>query len=179
VFIAVVDTRAEHDEDKMGANGQASLPPDAQRIANLSTQVVDELDVNDGDVLRAVFDLRFGLGVKLKGAIGDEPGAHTGSSWLFGGHGGHAGAGVGWTPIDSPRALKVAVRTAGVGGMTLDGSGGPGIARFIHYGHDYVMRMFEVDANGRYRVAELDTYLATHPLPAFVSPIDPCGEVHA
>jgi hypothetical protein len=152
------------------------VEPDVERIANLMEKVTEYEPASGDDVLRAVFDLRFALGVKLKGATGDMPGAHTGSAWLFDGH---DGAGVGWKMIGSSRDVQVAVRTAGVGGMTLFATTSPDIATFVHYGRDYVMRVFEVDVHGTYRVIDLDQYAKSQVLPQFVSPIDQCGEVHA
>jgi hypothetical protein len=152
------------------------VEPDVERIADLMAKVTEYEPATGDDVLRAVFDLRFALGVKLKGATGDMPGAHTGSAWLFDGH---DGAGVGWKLIGSSRDVRVAVRTAGVGGITLFASASPDIATFVHYGRDYVMRVFEVDVQGTYRMTNLDQYTKTQVLPQFVSPIDQCGEVHA
>jgi hypothetical protein len=152
--------------------GGDDLPKDAQLFAKLAKQVVDELAANDNDVLRTVFDQRYALGVKLKGATGDVPGAQTGSAWLFDGS-----DGPGWKTVATSREIKVAVRTAGIGGMTLIKTDEPEIATFVHYGRDNVMRVFEVDRDGHYQVSDIDRYSIHHALR--VSPIDPCGEVHA
>jgi hypothetical protein len=159
------------------AGPAGDLPVGAELIARLLPDVVRAKPANGADVLQSVFDLRFAIGVKLKGATGDMPGAHTGSAWLFDAH---DGAGVGWKTVDSSRAVRVAVRTAGVNGMTLFSTYDDAeIATFVHYGTDSVMRVFEVGADGQYQVTHLEDYLIRHALPHAVAPIDHCGEVHA
>ncbi|WP_127502268.1 hypothetical protein [Actinoplanes solisilvae] len=155
-----------------GSTG-AELPPDVQRVANLTARAVKDQPANGLELLTAVFKQRFGIGVKLKGANPGTPGFETGSTWLF------ERRAPGWRPVGRWRDVKIAARLARAGGLTLfASSAGQTMAAFIHNGRDGVLRVVEAHLNGTYHVTEIDRYEQTHAPPDFVAAVDHCGEVH-
>lgn len=152
------------------------LPADVRLVAGLAAEAVAESIQAGTDTTKAVVDVRFAIGVRLKGALPGTPGAETGSAWLFG----PAGAeGPGWQAASSWAEATAAIDSVGVGGLTLfapTGTGGPAV--FVHNGRDDISRVVTVHPGGRTDVAELEYYRNAFRAPGSVLAIDPCAEVH-
>jgi hypothetical protein len=152
------------------------LEPDVQRIVDLLTRAVEDGPVDGAELLRAVFDQRFAVGVRMKGATGSAPGASIGSGWLFTERGPE---GPGWLATQTWDDVADAADVAGTGGLTLLAADGRDVAVFIHNGRDGIARVMVADLFGNHRVIELDDYRQTHAAPRAVVSIDQCGDVHA
>jgi len=178
---AVRDTYESEADEPMNPvphqpRGEQPLAPDVQRIADLAVRAAADLAEGSSSLLRAVFDQRFALGVKLKGATAGMPGARTGSQWLFTEAGGD---GPGWQQVQSWDQVAVIAGTAGTGGLTMFASARPDVAVFVHNARDGVSRVIEVHADGHQQIFELDDYRSSQAAPAAVVAIDQCAEVHA
>jgi hypothetical protein len=154
-----------------------NLPADVRRIAELTTYALEEEPAGSTELLRAIFDRRFAIGVRLKGAPDGSPGARTGADWLLARP---DADGPGWRPTPTWDAVEAAAGTAGTGGLTLFGPrDGEDRAALVYNGRDGVAWVIDVDLDGNRHVTELDRYRPDHAAPAFVAAIDYCAEVHA
>jgi hypothetical protein len=153
------------------------LPPDVRRIADLTTLALHERPADATELLRAVFEQRFAIGVRLKGAADGTVGSRTGSDWLFDRPGAHR---PGWRATPTWDDVEIAARAAGTGGLTLFAPAeGRGAAAFVYNGRDGVSWVVDVDLSGNRHVTELCDYRQANAVPDFVASIDYCAEVHA
>lgn len=158
------------------ASGITVLPPDVRRIADLTTLALEEQPASGAELLRAVFDQRFAIGVRLKGATDGAVGARTGSDWLLGRP---AADGPGWRPTPTWGDVESAAAAAGTGGLTLfAATDGQKSAAFVYNGRGGGSWVIDTDLSGKRHVLELRDYRQTHAAPAFVASIDYCAEVH-
>jgi hypothetical protein len=148
------------------------LPGDVQLISDLTAFAVEDGPRSGAELLRSIFDQRFALGVRLKGATGTAVGARTGSDWLFTGR-------AGWQATRTWGDVEIAAGLAGAGGLTLFApADGQDVAIFVHNGRDGIPRVIEVDLHGNRHVTPLEQYRQSHPVPDSVASIDHCAEVH-
>ncbi|WP_127502257.1 hypothetical protein [Actinoplanes solisilvae] len=159
---------------RSGSGPGADVPSDAQQIATLTGLAAVRAQPADGsDLLQAVFESSYPIGVTLKGAVDGMPGSETGKTWLF------DGTRTGWRPVADWNDVLTAVRIVGPGGVTLFApTDGQAVAHLVHQGRDGQIRVIEGHLDGTYQVTELSQHQQTHSPPASVAAIHKCGEVY-